>query len=785
MNNNEILDQTLFSSKLKEAEIYADQGLVREAKEIYLYLIEQLAQMPAKYVAVQKRYLEEKYKELVRKNDTKTSRGGIKSTEPVNGKLPAEEIYERAVALIALELYDEALEEYLKLLNRNYRFFEVIQGIVRCYKAKQKRKDAISLLEKALKKTRLTIYQTDVIRFHLSLLYEDIGGYTTALILLNKIVKTDKFEGIDDRIKSLTLRQGGGTKFDLLLGQGMISHKALKEAVKIAKEEKKSVEFVLMDKFDIARKDIEESLSLYYGCPFCPIERKAVEIPEEVLGNLKYEYLKRYSWIPVEKNEDQITIAISDPLDIPLCDEIGKIYPNKKIKFFAAIKEDIHGCLDKHFGALNGEPNSIEDITKELELEYVDPEEEEVVLDSSLAHNSKVIQFVDQMIIDALNDNASDIHIEPDPVSKKTNIRFRIDGLCRPYVQIPNTFSILVISRIKIMAHLDISEKRLPLDGKILFNKKNQARLELRVATIPTFSQFEDVVLRLLGSEKALEIDKLMLSDANLAGLKKMISFPYGMILVVGPTGSGKTTTLHSALNYINRPDRKIWTAEEPIEIIQNGLRQVEVRPKIGLTFARILRSFLRADPDVIMIGEMRDKETASIGIEASLTGHLVLSTLHTNSAPETITRFLNMEIDPHNFADSMLGVLSQRLGRRLCPKCKIAYHPDEKEFNSIVEEYGEGFSKDIGIRYSDDLTLYKPKGCSQCDQSGYKGRIGLHELIVNNDIMKKVIRENGADNDAIKAAAVAGGMKTLRQDGIAKVFAGYLNLQEVKRVTI
>jgi type II secretory ATPase GspE/PulE/Tfp pilus assembly ATPase PilB-like protein len=320
------------------------------------------------------------------------------------------------------------------------------------------------------------------------------------------------------------------------------------------------------------------------------------------------------------------------------------------------------------------------------------------------------------------------------------------------------------------MANLDIAERRLPQDGKIKFKRKGVPPFELRVATLPTAGEFEDAVMRILAKAGAMKLDDMGLNERNLASMKKIIAQPYGLVLVVGPTGSGKTTSLHSALGYINKPGIKIWTAEDPVEISQQGMRQVEAKPKIGLDFARIMRAFLRADPDVIMIGEMRDNETASIGIEASLTGHLVFSTLHTNSAPETVTRLLDMGLNPLNFSDAFLGVMAQRLVRRLCPKCRQEYHPSEEEFEELMIDYGKDQFDATGIKYTEDLKLFKSAGCEGCSFTGYKGRLGIHELMEGTPVIKKMIKKSTPADELLHQAQQEG-MTTLKQDGILKIF--------------
>jgi type II secretory ATPase GspE/PulE/Tfp pilus assembly ATPase PilB-like protein len=294
----------------------------------------------------------------------------------------------------------------------------------------------------------------------------------------------------------------------------------------------------------------------------------------------------------------------------------------------------------------------------------------------------------------------------------------------------------------------------------------------------------EDVVMRILAKGETMPLEDMALSPRNYKELTNIISKPYGMILCVGPTGSGKTTTLHAALHHINRPDRKIWTAEDPVEITQYGLRQVQVHSKIGFDFAAAMRAFLRADPDVIMVGEMRDYETAKTGVEASLTGHLVFSTLHTNSAPETIVRLLDMGIDPLNFADALLGILAQRLVRTLCKKCKEQFHPPKEEYDEIAESYGQEEFDKLNIPYNDDFKLYRPKGCEICNNTGYRGRMGIHELLIATDDIKKMIQKHETV-EIMREKARSEGMTTLLQDGILKAFKGFTDFKQVRRVCI
>ena len=409
--------------------------------------------------------------------------------------------------------------------------------------------------------------------------------------------------------------------------------------------------------------------------------------------------------------------------------------------------------------------------------------------------DNSLVRLINTMILEARSQGVSDIHIECQPGHEKVRVRFRRDGVLRPYIELPASYRSALVARLKIMCDLDISERRKPQDGKINFGRWMQGqKLELRVATIPTANGLEDVVMRLLASAHTLPLEGMGLQPDTLAQFKRVIERPYGMVLCVGPTGSGKTTTLHAALGHINTPERKIWTAEDPVEITQPGLRQVQVNPKIDWTFAKALRAFLRADPDVVMVGEIRDSETAHMAIEASLTGHLVMSTLHTNSAPETVTRLLDMGMDPFSFADSLLAVLAQRLVRRWCKHCVGTRPQTVEDTQALLDEYLFAFPDpaqrperaallaEWTARYGQDgvLLQHHAPGCKHCDQSGFAGRVGLHELLVVSRELRHLI-QTSARAQELQRVAMSEGMRTLRQDGIHKVLAGLTAIAEVR----
>jgi type II secretory ATPase GspE/PulE/Tfp pilus assembly ATPase PilB-like protein len=585
--------------------------------------------------------------------------------------------------------------------------------------------------------------------------------------------------------RKLTQRSTKRTKFDYLINNNIITDKELAKAVTMSRERQILIETVLMEEMSVKKEHIGYSLAEYYKCEYVPFD-DSFPIPGDLIARIKQVYLRNNLWVPLEREDGKVKILLDNPQRLDKIDTVKTLIPAERYEFAVGLKEDILQFLDYFYGTSSrkegGDEGSIDDIIGKLDM--ADEEEEyDTGTDMLTEDDSAIVRLVNKIIIDGNKKGCSDIHIEPYPGKEGAEIRFRIDGSCMKYQTVPYHYKKAVASRIKIMSDLDISERRKPQDGKIKFKKFAPLDIELRVATIPTVGGEEDVVMRILAAGEPIPLAKMGMGQRDYDVLLECITKPYGIFLVVGPTGSGKTTTLHSALAHINKPETKIWTAEDPVEITQRGLRQVQVLPKIGFDFASAMRSFLRADPDVIMVGEMRDHETVSTGIEASLTGHLVFSTLHTNSAPETITRLLDMGMDPFNFADAILGVLAQRLVRTLCKECKEPYHPDRAEYDYLVRSYAGNFEA-MGFPYSEELTLYKAKGCDKCANTGYKGRAALMELLTGSDDMKNLI-QNRAQMEALRAQAVKDGMTTLMQDGIRKVFLGITDFQQVRKVCI
>ena len=581
----------------------------------------------------------------------------------------------------------------------------------------------------------------------------------------------------------LKLARKTPTKFDYLVANNRISQAELEAAIAEARKGQTDMESLLLDKYKVPKAEIGKSLSLFYKVPFIEFDGKTI-IDPELFKTLNVDYLKKNYWIPLKRDKDGIQILVDDPNNPDRIQDIKRIFPGRGLQFLVGLRRDIVQFIYAATGEADpATKGSIADIMGELVSESELDKPEEAAPGAVDENDSAIVRLANQIIMDAYKVGASDIHVEPYGIKREAVVRFRVDGSCFEYQKIPPSYWRALVSRYKIISRLDIAERRKPQDGTIKFMAANR-EIELRVATIPTAGANEDVVMRILAASEPMPLEKLNLSDRNIRELKVIAAKPYGIILVVGPTGSGKTTTLHSVLGHINTPDRKIWTAEDPVEITQYGLRQVQVQPKIGFTFAAAMRAFLRADPDVIMVGEMRDKETCETGIEASLTGHLVFSTLHTNSAVETVTRLLEMGMDPFNFADALLGVLAQRLCKTLCKECKEKYHPPKEAFEELAHAYGEEAFEKLGYKYDDNFMLYRGKGCEVCKNSGLKGRTGLHELLVGTDRIKRLIQKRTTAEELLKVA-MEEGLATLVQDGVVKVIKGWTDFKQVKAVAI
>lgn len=562
----------------------------------------------------------------------------------------------------------------------------------------------------------------------------------------------------------------GGTQnpFDLLVHKGLLSESVLNELQESSPDIRTLVQR-LISEYRIPEQEIGQSLSIHYQVPFIGfLPDKYHKFENE--SRLNVSYLKRNYVAVIADAHDKPIVLMAEPNNAALLMEIESAMGIDSYEIAVGLPNLILQYLGDNSGG--GTPGEMSDILDEIGSSTEDDDDH---VDELSDDAPAVVRLVSRILHDAKRLNASDIHIDPEK-NAPTRVRMRVDGVCRDMSQVPNSHHNAVIARIKIMSNLNIAEKRVPQDGKLAFRMNGQL-VEVRVATIPTVAG-EGVVMRILASGGAMPIDKMNLAPTNRSRLEEMIKKPHGILLVVGPTGSGKTTTLHAILGYLNTPEKKIWTAEDPVEITQPGLQQVQVSPKIGFTFANALRAFLRADPDIILIGEMRDKETAHAGIEASLTGHLVLSTLHTNSAPETITRLLDLGLDPVNFSDACVGILAQRLIRTLCSHCKEKYVATETDLAFIERQYGQAHIAELNI--NQPLALYRAKGCEECGNTGYKGRTGVHELLGMTPELRSLVYKESSVAD-MKKQATHDGMRTLVQDAIFKVLKGDTDLAQVQ----
>ncbi len=596
--------------------------------------------------------------------------------------------------------------------------------------------------------------------------------------VIDQTIEKSRFseEDVSFRPSKKPLRVG-----QVLIEAGLVTREQVKEALSLqGKGKKKKIGYLLIELGYITEQQLLSALATKFHMNLINLED--VVPTQEILSAISMDLIRRLQIFPVEIIGDHLVVATSDPADPTVANAI-RFHTDRRIRTVVASSGQISAMIDRFYTKPKTESlvrDLLGTMTKE-EVIATQEEEPDLLYDEP---DSQIVTLVNNILIDAYKKGASDIHFETGFPSKPALVRYRIDGICQIVHKIPPTQKIAVISRIKIISGLDIAERRKPQSGKIML-RFGKEKIEYRVETMATVEGCEDAVLRILSSSKPLRLEKMGFSPTNLEPFKEMLGKPYGIILCVGPTGSGKTTTLHSAIAHINTPERKILTVEDPVEITQKGLRQVQVNAQIGLTFQHALRSFLRADPDVVMIGEMRDTETAKTAIEASLTGHLVFSTLHTNSAPETVTRLIEMGMDPFNFSDAILGVLAQRLVRRLCERCKAAYHPDMAEYQELARAYGEEWFKANEMPpYSDDLKLMRKTGCEVCGGSGYKGRVAIHELLAGTEAVKTAIKRN-MPLDEFKMLALHEKMTTLRMDGIFKVFQGVTDISEVMRVCI
>ncbi len=595
---------------------------------------------------------------------------------------------------------------------------------------------------------------------------------------------------------------------EALLGLGKITREQLTEALHRQKAEKSlPLGQMLVQMKLVSPADLQTAFARKMGYPFIDLKKFPLDVA--ALRLVPMALAVRLKVLPLMRLGSATVVAMADPLQFKIIEELEFTTQSKVIPVVTTSK-DLPARINKAYRDIGMGSNADTSRTPaaspvrqpqtdapdafQLAVELsgeVQEQQEDAPIEQS---DNTLVKLINSMITEAYYQRASDIHIEPYPGREKLVVRFRVDGELRPYLELPSSYRNALIARIKIMCDLDISERRKPQDGKINFAKFGGLAIELRVATIPTASGLEDVVMRILSSSEPMPLETLNLSPANLQMFEHIVGRPYGLFLCAGPTGSGKTTTLHSALKRINTPNRKIWTAEDPVEITQRGLRQIQVNPKIGWTFASALRSLLRADPDVIMVGEIRDHETAEIAIEASLTGHLVFSTLHTNSASETIVRLMDLGVDPFSFADSLQGILAQRLVRRFCPECVRTEPLVNERLHELMVDYQSPLPSNHPLRdqqvllnewkqrfaQEGPLRVSHAPGCERCGHTGFRGRMALHELLSTSAEMRHLIQSR-ARPQQLQMAAVAEGMRTLRQDGIEKVLQGLTSLAEVR----
>ena len=566
---------------------------------------------------------------------------------------------------------------------------------------------------------------------------------------------------------------------ELLLREKLITPEQLKSALELQKKNGFSLNAALVNLGYISEEEIAKALSRQLGYPY--IDLNQFDVYPDVIKLIPVEIAKKYMIMPIHRIRSFLTLAMVDPTDLDVIEDI-RFRTGLSIQPVISSESGIMNAISKYYGS--SDSLRVKKILDEIELaedttvNIIEEEEEDYDIEE-LVHSTEeapIITLVNTIFIDAIKKGASDVHFEP--YERSFRIRYRLDGTLHEMMNLATKFKNPVISRVKILSNMDIAEKRLPQDGRLKMRVKLESgarkEVDMRISSIPTIYG-EKIVARILDREMLkLDLTKLGFEQKSLELFKKGISRPWGIILVTGPTGSGKTNTLYSAISTLNSIDKNIITAEDPVEFHIPGISQVQVKEDIGLTFSSSLRSFLRQDPDIMLVGEMRDFETVDIAIKAALTGHLVFSTIHTNDAASTIARLVNMNIEPYLIADSVIMIVAQRLVRRLCKKCRLKQKITPEALVDI------GFSPEE----AKNVTVYKPQGCSACNNTGYKGRIGLFEVMEVTDEIKELILTR-AQSVEIKKKAVEQGMITLRQSGLIKIKEGITSIEEVLRETI
>jgi type IV pilus assembly protein PilB len=559
---------------------------------------------------------------------------------------------------------------------------------------------------------------------------------------------------------------------EILLDQGIVSQEQLDQALEEQRKSGRLLGRVLVEFGFVKEERILEALGIQIGMKVTNLAD--MDIPEEVIKQVPPSLAQVYNVVPVKFENNVITVALSDPLNINVLDDLRFVL-NCEVQGAIATEEDINQAIEKYYGVTSQE-DSLNLLVQEIEkstptvLSAEIQEMQDITSLKELASQAPVVKLVNLVLLQAVKDKASDIHFEP--FEDEFKVRYRVDGVLYEITHPPKNLSLAITSRIKVMSNLDVAESRIPQDGRIMMRVAGRS-IDLRVSTLPTVFG-ESVVMRVLDrSVVSLSLDEVGLTVEQQDTVMKLISKPNGIILTTGPTGCGKTTTLYSCLRKVNKPEYKIITTEDPVEYDISGIIQVSIKPKINLTFATCLRHILRQDPDIIMVGEIRDKETAQISIQASLTGHLVFSTLHTNDAPGAVTRLIDMGIEPFLITSTLESVIAQRLIRVLCPKCKEEYTPDEYELSQINLSPDKAAGK----------TFFRAKGCRECNDIGYRGRTGIFEMLMMSDKIRSLIMDK-AHTALLRKAAVEEGMRTLRDDGLLRIYDGITTIEEVVRET-